>query len=72
MFHEELGFALIAGTLVVSALVGYLLVHVLEIEWFRKRLLSEDRWTRVWGMYPIVLPLFIVAGQIYSAVTRSS
>ena len=72
MSREELGFALIAGTLVVGALVGYLLVHVFEIEWFRARLLSEDRWTRAWAMFPIILPLYIIAGLIYSAVTRSS
>jgi len=72
MSHEDLGFALIAGTLVVGALVGYLLVHVLEIEWFRRRLLSKDRWTQALGMLPIILPLYIVAGLIYSAVTRSS
>ena len=71
MSREELGFALVAGTLVVGALVGYLLVHVLQMQWFRERLLSEDRWTRAWGMVPIILPLYIVAGLIFSAVTRS-
>ncbi len=72
MAHEELGFALVAGTLVVGALVGHLLAHVLQIQWFRTRLLSEDRWTRAWGMFPIILPLYILAGLIFSAVSRSS
>jgi hypothetical protein len=72
MSHDDLGFALIVGTLGVGALIGYLFVHVFQIEWFRERLLSEDRWTRAWGMFPIILPLYIVAGMIFSAVTRSS
>jgi hypothetical protein len=72
MSREELGFALVAGTLVAAALIGYLLVHVFKIEWFRERLLSEDRWTRAWGMFPIALPLYIVAGLIFSAMKNSS
>ena len=72
MSREELGFALVAGTLIVAALIGYLLVYVFEVEWFRERLLSEDRWTRAWGMLPIALPLYIVAGLIFAAMTNSN
>lgn len=72
MSREELGFALVAGTLIVAALAGYLLVYVFEIEWFRERLLSQDRWTRAGGMLPIVVPLYIVAGLIFSVMKRPS
>jgi hypothetical protein len=71
MSREELGFALVAGTLVVAALIGYLLAHVFEVEWFKERLLSNDRWTRASAMLPIAVPLYIVLGLIFSAIDSS-
>ena len=72
MSREELGFGLVAGTLVVGALAGYLLAYVFKIEWFRARLLSKDRWTRASGMLPVALPLYIVASLIFSAMKTST
>ncbi len=68
MSREGLGIALVAGTLVVSAAIGYLLVYFFKIEWFTERLLSNDRWTRALGMLPIALPLYTVASLVFMAM----
>ena len=56
---------LIIGTLLVAAVIAYALVYVLEIEWFKERLLSPDRWTRAVGMLPIIVPLYIAVAAMW-------
>ena len=55
---------LVVGTLIVAVMIAYALAYVFEVEWFRERLLSADRWTRAAGMLPIIVPLYLVAAMI--------
>lgn len=66
MSNEELGFGLIVGALAIGVAIGYLLVYTFEIDWFRDRLLSPDRHTRILGMLPIMVPIYLVVAVLYS------
>lgn len=68
MSNEELGFGLVLGALGVGAAIGYILVHTFKIDWFRNRLLSQDRWTRAVGMLPIMVPLYLVVALVFTAL----
>ena len=59
---------MVLGALGVGAAIGYLLVHAFKIDWFRDRLLSQDRWTRARGMLPIMVPLYFVVALVFSAL----
>lgn len=67
MTQEEFGFWFTVGVLCVGAAFGWLLAYVFKVEWFRERLLSDNYWTRVVGMLPIAVPLYIIAGLINAA-----
>lgn len=66
MSNEELGFGLVLGALGLGAAIGYVLVYIFKIDWFRDKLLSQDRWTRALGMLPIMVPLYVVVGLVFS------
>lgn len=68
MSNEVLGFCLIVGALGLGAAIAYLLVHIYKIDWFRVRLLSQDRWTRAKGMVPIMVPLYLVVAAVFSTL----
>ena len=65
---EELGLGLILGALGLGAAIAYLLVYTYKIDWFRRRLLSRDRWTRAIGMLPIMVPLYILVAVLFSTL----
>jgi hypothetical protein len=51
-----IGILLITAT---SGAIAWNLLTVARVEWFRERLLSERRSSRIVGMLPIAVPVFL-------------
>lgn len=70
MTRDDFGLWLFVGACAIILIVAALVTYVFPIEWFRERLLSEDRWTRAVGALPIAFPVYILAGLIFSYYRR--
>lgn len=70
MTLEEIGTWLFVAATAICIIVALLVTHVYRLEWFRERLLSDNRWTRAQGMLPIAFPIYILAGVIFSYFRR--
>lgn len=66
MTRDEFGLWIFVGATAIIVIVAVLVTYVYPIEWFRERLLSDDRWTRAQGALPIAFPVYILAGTIFS------
>lgn len=64
--RDDFGLWLFVAATAIVIIVALLVTYVYPIEWFRERLLSEDRWTRAAGTLPIAFPVYIVAGLVFS------
>ena len=63
--RSEFGTVVVLGMIAACAIAAYLLVHVLEVGWFRERLLSDQRWTRAIGMLPIAVPAYLIGAALF-------
>ena len=70
MTREDFGLWLFVAATAICMILGALVTYVFRIEWFRERMLSEDRWTRARGMLPIAFPVYILAGMFFSLYRR--
>lgn len=70
MTRDEFGLWLFVAATAMIIIVALLVTYVYPIEWFRERLLSEDRWTRAVGALPFGFPIYILAGIIFSYYRR--
>lgn len=70
MTRDEFGLWLFVAATAIIVTACLLVTYVYPIEWFRERLLSEDRWTRAVGGLPIAFPVYILAGIIFSYYRR--
>ena len=68
--RDNFGLWLLFGASATILFVAFLVTYVFPIEWFRERLLSEDRWTRAIGALPIAFPVYILAGMTFSYFRR--
>jgi hypothetical protein len=66
MSNQTLGLWIFGASMAVSIVVALILTHAYPIPWFRERLLSDYRWTRVSGMLPIAFPFYLLAGLLFS------
>lgn len=66
MTRDDFGLWVFCGATATVVIVALMVTYVYPIEWFRERLLSEDRWTRAAGALPIAFPVYIVAGMVFS------
>lgn len=68
--RDKLGLSLFITATAICVIVAVLVTYVYRLDWFRERLLSEDRWRRAEGMLPIAFPVYIWAGLIFSYFRR--
>ena len=66
MTNENLGLWVFGGAMALCVGIAVLVMYIFPIEWFRERLLSGERWTAAGGMLPIAIPVYLLAGLLFS------
>ncbi|MGV3555295.1 MAG: hypothetical protein ACO1OD_08570 [Croceibacterium sp.] len=66
MTNDDLGLWVFGGAMALCVGIAVLVTYVFQIEWFRERLLSGERWTAAAGMLPIAFPVYLLAGLLFS------
>ena len=66
MSNVNLGLWIFGGAMAICVGIAMFVTYLYPIEWFRVRILSDDRWTRATGMLPFVFPVYLIAGLAFS------
>lgn len=72
MSRNELGNWIFVGAMAATVVGTLVLAHVYRVDWVRERLLSEDAtyWTRVSAMLPVAVPVYVLAGLLFSFLRK--
>ena len=72
MSRDNLGTWIFVGAMAATAIGTWLLAYVYRVEWVRERLFGEDAtyWTRVSANLPAAVPVYILAGLLFSYLRR--